>query len=83
MATCGMHSSKVAAHPARLREGRVLHPRGPGRPAPDTGDDRDPRGPTDSSSRRRFAAYWVVVGPLSDLIRRLVLRRLAMHVEHQ
>jgi len=25
----------------------------------------------------------VVVGPLSALIRRLVLRRLAIHVEHQ
>jgi hypothetical protein len=38
---------------------------------------------TDPRSRRRFAAYWVVVGPLSALIRRLVLRRLAIHVEHQ
>lgn len=38
---------------------------------------------TDPGSRRRFAAYWVVVGPLSALIRRLVLRRLALHVEHQ
>jgi len=37
---------------------------------------------TDPRSRRRFAAYWVVVGPLSALIRRLVLRRLAIHVEH-
>lgn len=38
---------------------------------------------TDPHSRRRFAAYWVVVGPLSALIRRLVLRRLARHVEHR
>jgi len=36
---------------------------------------------TDPRSRRRFAAYWVVVGPLSALIRRLVLRRLATHLE--
>ncbi len=35
---------------------------------------------TDPRSRRRFAAYWVVVGPLSALIRRLILRRLAGHV---
>lgn len=38
---------------------------------------------TDPRSRRRFAAYWVVVGPLSGLIRRLVLRRLAIQVEHE
>jgi hypothetical protein len=38
---------------------------------------------TDPRSRRRFAVYWVVVGPFSALIRRLVLRRLAIHVEHQ
>ncbi len=36
---------------------------------------------TDPRSRRRFAAYWVVVGPVSALIRRLVLRRLATHLE--
>ena len=35
---------------------------------------------TDPRSRRRFAAYWVVVGPLSALIRRLVLRSLARRV---
>ena len=35
---------------------------------------------TDPRSRRRFAAYWVVVGPVSALIRWLVLRRLAVHV---
>ena len=35
---------------------------------------------TDPRSRRRFAAYWVVVGPASALIRKLVLRRLATHV---
>ena len=38
---------------------------------------------TDPRSRRLFAAYWVVVGPLSDLIRRLVLRRLATRVEYR
>jgi|GEM_PF-315996 len=38
---------------------------------------------TDPSSRRRFAAYWVVVGPLSALIRRLALRRIATQVEHR
>ena len=36
---------------------------------------------TDPRSRRRFAVYWVVVGPVSALIRRLVLRRLATHLE--
>jgi uncharacterized protein YndB with AHSA1/START domain len=36
---------------------------------------------TDPRSRRRFAAYWVIVGPVSALIRRLILRRLATHVE--
>jgi uncharacterized protein YndB with AHSA1/START domain len=36
---------------------------------------------TDPRSRRRFAAYWVVVGPASALIRRLILRRLAAHLE--
>jgi len=36
---------------------------------------------TDPRSSRRFAAYWVVVGPVSALIRRLVLRRLATHLE--
>jgi uncharacterized protein YndB with AHSA1/START domain len=35
---------------------------------------------TDPRSRRLFAAYWVVVGPASALIRRLILRRLARHV---
>ena len=35
---------------------------------------------TDPRSRVRFAAYWVVVGPLSALIRRLMLRSLARHV---
>jgi hypothetical protein len=34
-------------------------------------------GTTDPRSRRRFAAYWVVIGPLSALIRRLILRRVA------
>jgi hypothetical protein len=38
---------------------------------------------TDTNSRRRFAAYWVVVGPLSALIRRLALRRIATYIEHQ
>jgi uncharacterized protein YndB with AHSA1/START domain len=38
---------------------------------------------TDPVSRRRFAAYWVVIGPFSALIRRLALRSIAMHVEHQ
>ena len=36
---------------------------------------------TDPRSRRRFAAYWVVIAPASALIRRLILRRLATHVE--
>ncbi|HEV7187040.1 MAG TPA: SRPBCC family protein [Blastococcus sp.] len=36
---------------------------------------------TDPASRRRFAAYWVVIGPFSALIRRLILRRLATQVE--
>jgi hypothetical protein len=36
---------------------------------------------TDPRSRRRFAAYWVLVGPVSALIRRLILRTLARHVE--
>jgi hypothetical protein len=35
---------------------------------------------TDPPSRRRFAAYWVVVGPVSALIRRLTLRSLARHL---
>ena len=35
---------------------------------------------TDPRSRRRFAAYWLVVGPVSALIRRLILRTLASHV---
>jgi hypothetical protein len=38
---------------------------------------------TDPRSRRRFAAYWVVVRPLSALIRWLVLRRLARHVQYR
>ena len=38
---------------------------------------------TDPRSRRRFATYWVVVGPVSALIRRLVLRRLAMRLERR
>jgi uncharacterized protein YndB with AHSA1/START domain len=38
---------------------------------------------TDPHSRRRFATYWVVVGPLSALIRRLILRRLAMQAERR
>jgi uncharacterized protein YndB with AHSA1/START domain len=36
---------------------------------------------TDPRSRRLFAAYWVVIGPVSSLIRRLILRRLATHPE--
>ncbi|HET7661268.1 MAG TPA: SRPBCC family protein [Oryzihumus sp.] len=36
---------------------------------------------TDPSSGRRFKAYWVVIGPASALIRRLVLRQLATQVE--
>jgi hypothetical protein len=35
---------------------------------------------TDPKSRRRFATYWVIVGPLSALIRRLALRRVAVQV---
>ena len=38
---------------------------------------------TDPRSNRRFAAYWVIVGPLSALIRQLALRGIAMRVEHQ
>ena len=40
----------------------------------------NPVATTDPRSRRRFAVYWVVVGPFSALIRWLVLRRLAIHV---
>ena len=36
---------------------------------------------TDPSSGRRFKAYWLVIGPVSALIRRLVLRQLATQVE--
>jgi hypothetical protein len=36
---------------------------------------------TDPRSRRLFAAYWILVGPASALIRRLILRRLALQVE--
>ena len=32
---------------------------------------------TDDTSRRRFRRYWLVIGPLSSLIRRLALRLLA------
>ena len=38
---------------------------------------------TDLRSRKRFAAYWVVVGPLSALIRRLALRRIALTVQRR
>jgi hypothetical protein len=38
---------------------------------------------TDPTSRKRFARYWVVVGPLSAFIRRVALRRIATHVEHE
>lgn len=36
---------------------------------------------TDRRSGRRFAACWVVVGPISRLICRLVLRHVAMRAE--
>ena len=38
---------------------------------------------TDPISRRRLARYWVLVGPLSAVIRRIALRRIATQVEHQ
>lgn len=38
---------------------------------------------TDPLSRKRFKAYWVVVGPFSALIRRLILRRMALLVEQR
>jgi|NGEPerStandDraft_6_1074524.scaffolds.fasta_scaffold22283_5 hypothetical protein len=36
---------------------------------------------TDAASRRRFAAYWKLIGPFSALIRRLILRQVTSHVE--
>lgn len=36
---------------------------------------------TDARSRQRFAAYWRVVGPVSALIRRLILRSVKAQVE--
>ncbi|SDO69785.1 Polyketide cyclase / dehydrase and lipid transport [Nakamurella panacisegetis] len=36
---------------------------------------------TDPRSRRRFAAYWAMVGPFSALIRRMILRRIRIQVE--
>ena len=63
--------------------------------SPSVGGSVDPYGPcrtevttetrvatTDPRSGRHFAAYWLVVGPLSALIRRLALRRTATQVEH-
>ena len=32
---------------------------------------------TDDTSRRRFRRYWLVIGPLSSLIRRMALRQLS------
>ena len=36
---------------------------------------------TDPRSARRFHAYWMIIGPVSGLIRRVILRQLATHVE--
>ena len=36
---------------------------------------------TDAATRRRFAAYWKLIGPFSALIRRLILRQVTSHVE--
>jgi hypothetical protein len=36
---------------------------------------------TDAATRRRFAAYWQLIGPFSALIRRLILRQVTSHVE--
>ena len=36
---------------------------------------------TDAATRRRFAAYWKLIGPVSALIRRLILRKVTSHVE--
>jgi hypothetical protein len=33
---------------------------------------------TDEASRRRFRRYWLTIGPFSDLIRRMTIRRLAV-----
>ena len=36
---------------------------------------------TDAATRRRFAAYWKLIGPSSALIRRLILRQVTSQVE--
>jgi len=36
---------------------------------------------TDARSRRRFAAYWKLIGPFSALIRRAILRRVTSEAE--
>jgi len=36
---------------------------------------------TDAESRRRFRRYWMLIGPFSDLIRRLALRLAAAELE--
>ena len=36
---------------------------------------------TDAFTRRRFAAYWKLIGPFSALIRLLILRQVTSHVE--
>lgn len=38
---------------------------------------------TDGSSRRKFGAYWMVVGPFSALIRRLMLRQIRRAAESE
>jgi hypothetical protein len=42
--------------------------------ATNAGDHRDPHGDDHARSRRRFAVYFNLIGPISALIRRLVLR---------
>jgi hypothetical protein len=36
---------------------------------------------TDSGSRRRFRRYWMVIGPFSDLVRRMALRLVAAELD--
>ena len=36
---------------------------------------------TDAATRRRFAAYWKLIGPFSALIRRLILRQVTSQIE--
>ena len=62
-------TGRFAAFDPRVRQGRLQHPGGALRQRARPHHDRDTDGGHGPRSLRRFARYWLLVGPFSALIR--------------